>query len=399
MDTNIKGLIPVIGMLAFASMAATRICDPMLVNLAQTFDVDLSQAARVISWYAVAYGVFQLFYGPLGDRAGKLRVVATAGVVCALLAALTALSPSYWTLVIARALMGAAAAGIIPLSMAWIGDQVPYEHRQEALARLLSTSVFGMMLGQWFGGFAAEMLNWRVAFFVLAAAFLLGSLLLWLRARAFMTPPPISAAAQAGFSQYAKTLSELFRIPRVRWVLAVTLAEGALVYGAFSFAPSLLVNKFGMSLSNAGATMILYGVGGLLYSRFARRWLSLLGERGLALAGGSLIALALLLLGWTSTPWLGGFACLIGGLGFYMHHNTLQTQATQMAPAWRGTAVTLFACILFLGQSLGVSLVAMNIGRFSLDAMFWVCAAGTLLMASQVARGVQPRQARPAKAA
>lgn len=391
MNPHIKGLIPVIGMLAFASMAATRICDPMLVELAQAFGVDLAQAARVVSWYAVAYGVFQLLYGPLGDRAGKLRVVAGAGIACAVLALLTALAPTYWTLVVARALMGAAAAGIIPLSMAWIGDQVPYEHRQEALARLLSTSVFGMMLGQWFGGFAAEMLDWRIAFFVLSAAFLLGALLLWLRARAFMAAPAAPAGGPQGAGQYIRTLVELLRIPRVRWVLAVTLAEGALVYGAFAFTPSLLVDKFGMSTSNAGATMILYGVGGLLYSRFARRWLSLLGERGLALTGGALIAAALVLLGWTDTPWLGGGACLIAGLGFYMHHNTLQTQATQMAPAWRGTAVTLFACILFLGQSLGVSLVAMNIGRFSLDAMFWACAAGTVIMAWQVARGVRPR--------
>ncbi|WP_226952937.1 MFS transporter [Mesopusillimonas faecipullorum] len=393
MDTQIKRLIPVIGMLAFASMAATRICDPMLVNLAQAFGVDLAQAARVVSWYAVAYGVFQLLYGPLGDRAGKLRVVAGAGVVCASLSLLTALAPTYWTLVLARTLMGAAAAGIIPLSMAWIGDHVPYEHRQEALAKLLSTSVFGMMLGQWFGGFAAEILSWRMAFYVLCAAFLLGSLFLCLNARSFMTPPPATKAA--GFTQYVKTLAELLRIPRVRWVLAVTLAEGALVYGAFSFTPSLLVDKFGMSVSAAGATMVLYGVGGLIYSPFARRWLALLGERGLALTGGSLITLALLLLGWTSTPWVGATACLMGGLGFYMLHNTLQTQATQMAPAWRGTAVTLFACILFLGQSLGVSLVAMNIGRFTLGAMFWVCAVGTMVLAWQVSRGVRTRASGP----
>lgn len=392
MDTNIKSLIPIIGTLAFASMAATRICDPMLVTLAHAFDVQLGQAARVVSWYAIAYGVFQLLYGPLGDRVGKLRVVTFAGLVCAGLALLTALSPNYWSLVVARTLMGAAAAGIIPLSMAWIGDQVPYEHRQEALAKLLSTSVFGMMMGQWFGGFAAEHLDWHVAFMVLALAFMMGSALLWHRARRFMTLPTPSPTTSAARQGYLQTLMTLLRLPRVRWVLAVTLAEGALVYGAISFAPSHLVDKFGLSVSSAGAMMILYGVGGLFYSQFARRWISLLGERGLALTGGTLIALALGLLGWASQPWLGGAACLVAGMGFYMLHNTLQTQATQMAPAQRGTAVTLFACILFLGQSLGVSLVAMNLDRLSLDTMFWACALGTIVLAVQVARGVKPRQ-------
>ncbi|HQZ46612.1 MAG TPA: hypothetical protein PK042_10865, partial [Usitatibacteraceae bacterium] len=41
--------------------------------------------------------------------------------------------------------------------------------------------------------------------------------------------------------------------------------------------------------------------------------------------------------------------------GFYMLHNTLQTNATQMAPTRRGTAVALFAGIFFLGQSGGVA--------------------------------------------
>jgi len=44
----------------------------------------------------------------------------------------------------------------------------------------------------------------------------------------------------------------------------------------------------------------------------------------------------------------------LAGFGFFMFHNTMQANATQMAPAARGTAVSLFAAFLFLGQSLGV---------------------------------------------
>jgi MFS family permease len=88
----------------------------------------------VIASAAVAYGVLQIFYGPLGERIGKLRVIGASSLVCALLCLLTALAPNLDLLVLARAGMGAAAAGIIPLSVAWVGDQVPYEQRQEALA-------------------------------------------------------------------------------------------------------------------------------------------------------------------------------------------------------------------------------------------------------------------------
>jgi MFS transporter, YNFM family, putative membrane transport protein len=54
---------------------------------------------------------------------------------------------------------------------------------------------------------------------------------------------------------------------------------------------------------------------------------------------------------WLAVP---AIACI--GLGFYMLHNTLQVNATQMAPEARGLAVSLFAFFLFTGQSLGVAL-------------------------------------------
>ena len=74
------------------------------------------------------------------------------------------------------------------------------------------------------------------------------------------------------------------------------------------------------------------GCGGLLYSLFARRWLALLGEHGLAMLGASAIACGLLLLAWSPVVAWAVVGCFFAGLGFYMLHNTLQTQATQMAP-------------------------------------------------------------------
>jgi predicted MFS family arabinose efflux permease len=54
---------------------------------------------------------------------------------------------------------------------------------------------------------------------------------------------------------------------------------------------------------------------------------------------------------WWSLP-----ASFCFGLGFYMMHNTLQINATQMAPERRGAAVAAFASCFFLGQSSGVAI-------------------------------------------
>jgi len=61
-----------------------------------------------------------------------------------------------------------------------------------------------------------------------------------------------------------------------------------------------------------------------------------------------------------------------------MFHNTMQANATQMAPQARGTAVSLFSSSLFLGQSIGVVLAASLIDRIGSAA---VMALGGAVMA------------------
>ncbi len=382
-----------ISLAAFCSMASMRVCDPMLLTLSQDFEVTVGEASRVVSAFAVAYGCLQLFYGPLGDRVGKLRVINAAVLACAVFSLLTALASDFEWLVVARALMGASAAGIIPLGMAWVGDQVRYERRQETLARLMSATVTGMMAGQWFGGWAAQSLGWRSAFVVLSTLFALTAALLLVR----MAPQRRAAQEQTSGSYWGQALSglALLRLPRVRWVLVVTALEGALAFGTLAFVPSQLEQQLGLSATLAGALMALYGIGGLLYSQMARRWLGWLGEHGLARLGGALVAAGLLLLAWAQHVAPAALGCLLAGLGFYMLHNTLQTQATQMAPQARGSAVTLFAGVLFFGQSAGVLLTAQTVDGGGLAWTYTVAALGMLALGLHVAGRVGGRVSDP----
>jgi predicted MFS family arabinose efflux permease len=67
------------------------------------------------------------------------------------------------------------------------------------------------------------------------------------------------------------------------------------------------------------------------------------------------------------------------GFGFYMLHNTLQTNATQMTPHARGTAVALFSSAIYLGQTVGVAVGALVVDRYSAVPLF--IAAAFLLVA------------------
>jgi len=368
-----------------------RICDPLLPALARDFATTTGGAAQAISAFAIAYGLLQLVYGPLADRYGKFRVVSLAVLSCAVCNLAAAFAPTLGALVAARAATGATAAAVIPLTMAWIGDAVPYERRQEVLARLLGATVVGMIAGQWAGGFFADTLGWRSVFVALALLFAAAGVLM----RVELRRPAAVAAAASGTTRsgdgYLAQLRSVVALAWARRVLTLSFLEGVFAYSAFAFVPSHLHQRFGLSMTWAGAVLALYGVGGFLYSRLARAMLHRWGEAGLARGGGALLCVTFATLG-AMPQWAWALpACLVGGLGFYMLHNTLQTHATQMAPAVRGTAVSLFACTLFLGQSLGIASAAWIVDRASATVVFAGSAVVLPLLAWWFAASVRAR--------
>src|SRR5512141_1318979 len=111
---------------ACGSAAALRVCDPLLPRLSADYGVGLGAVSQTVTAFAIAYGVLQLAYGPIGDRYGKYRTVTMATLACAMTSLACAFAPTFAALVIARLLAGATAGALIPLSLAWIGDAVPY---------------------------------------------------------------------------------------------------------------------------------------------------------------------------------------------------------------------------------------------------------------------------------
>ena len=370
-------LLWVLALASFTSMASMRACDSLLPQLAHEFATSTGAAAQTIAAFALAYGVLQVVYGPMGDRIGKTRVITAAALCCSVANLAIALAPSLQSAVVWRALAGGAAGGIVPLSIATIGDTVVYGRRQETLARLSLATIGGMIAGQWLGGMAAEIWNWRVVFFALAACFALTAVPLMVTAR--RTPRP--AAAAAGSLGYIAQVGLLWRQRWSRTVLATTAVEGMFAIAPFSFVPSHLHASFGLSLGRAGAVMALYGVGGICFALLARPVIRRLGERGLVAAGGTALALAMTALAWSPHWGLMAVACFVGGLGMSMLHSTLQTHATQMLPQVRGTAVSMFVVCLFGGQSMGVVLAAAVVDHSSPRGVFAASAVVLPLLA------------------
>lgn len=364
-----------------------RVSDPLLPGLAQEFSLTLGNAALVITVFAVTYGFSQLIFGPMGDRLGKYRVIAWGTLGGSLTAALCAMAPSFELLLVARALAGASAATIIPLAMAWIGDVTSYERRQPILSKFMIGQVLGISSGVLLGGYAADHLHWRNPFEAIAVYFALGSAyLFWINHRlppaAKKTQPPHSSALKRTVSEFGQVLA----VPWARMVLLTVFAEGACIFGSFAFMVTHLHQVHAIPLAQAGQVVMLFGLGGLLFAVSANFIVHRLGEAGLCRWGGVLVAASYAIVALSSTWWWAIPACFCAGLGFYMLHNTLQMNATQMAPERRGAAVAAFASAYFMGQSAGIAVQGYLIPVIGTTGVILLGAVGVILVSQNFVR-------------
>jgi MFS transporter, YNFM family, putative membrane transport protein len=360
----------------FAAQAQVRVMDSLLPQIAGDFHTTVGAAAMVVTAYAVAHGSIQLVIGPIGDRFGKYRTVALMCAIATVLVALCGMAASLPQLALVRLATGAAAGWVIPISMAYVGDVIPYDQRQPILGRYLTGQILGQLCGQAAGGVLGDLMGWRTVFFVLSGVFALATtgLVLELITNPITSKPSHPDETTRGFvADYAAVLTT----PFARIVIIVAFIENVLHWGAFAYIGAYLRLRFGLSFTLIGLSVACFGIGGLIYAGLVKLFVHRLGQVRLAVTGGFTIAAGYIALAIAPAWWLAPVATIAIGLGFYMLHNTLQTNATQMTPQARGTAVAVFSSAIFIGQTAGVGIGALTIDRLGAVPLF-IASAVTL---------------------
>jgi len=342
----------VLAVCGFASSFSLRLIDPLVLSVASQFGVAGGTAAMLSPAYALPYALSQPFLGPISDRFGRMRCMRACMAGLAATLAVSAVAPSFEILFASRMAAGVFGGGVIPLVLAALGDAYDMQGRQVAIGRLLFALISGQMLGSVVAGQAAQAAGWRSAFWIaFALALAAAAALLWF-AR------PRGAAAEARSTASFRVLyGRVFANPKAVWLFPAVFVEGMLFFGFFPFAgEALLAIDPGSATDVArrtGFVLGAFGIGGLVYAFTVRRLLRALGMARMCVAASLLGAAAYLALALSGAWWQAAATMLAGGLAFYMLHNCLQTEATELAPAARGSAVALFASALFFGQGAG----------------------------------------------
>lgn len=350
-------LLAALGLVSFASAIAIRLPDPLVPMLARDFGVTVELAALVSSAYALPYALGQPILGPVGDAIGKAFVMKICLAVAALATAAGMFAPDYWSLFATRVVAGLAGGGAIPIAIAMVGDRFDYKHRQVALARVIFAVVIGQLAGASLSGLIAEAWGWRMSF--AGAAFVafvaLAGAVLTLETRKDAKREPFTIAGAK--ARYAKVLSN----PRAPVCYTAVFTEGVAIYGIFPHLAALFEQRGVGGVSEAGLAIAGFGLGGLVMTTTVGLLLRAIGQLNIMRLGGLSAAFAMALTAFAQSWEMTAFAFFFLGLGFYMMHNSLQTQATELAPDARGSAVALHACFFFIGIALGPPILALGL--------------------------------------
>jgi EmrB/QacA subfamily drug resistance transporter len=131
---------------------------------------DLGAGVTELQWitnaYTLTFAALMLLFVSLGDRFGRRHLFVGGIVLFTLSSAAAALSTEPWMLVLARALQGAGAAAVMPLSLTLLVGSVSTRMRPLAIGIWGGISGLGVALGPLVGGAVVEGWNWQAIFWL-----------------------------------------------------------------------------------------------------------------------------------------------------------------------------------------------------------------------------------------
>jgi DHA1 family bicyclomycin/chloramphenicol resistance-like MFS transporter len=208
---------------------------PALPAIGAGLDVaEANHRQFVITAYLLGFAIAQLAYGPLSDRYGRRPVLLVALIGFVLTSGIAAVSGSFTLLLVARAAMGAAAAGARVVTVALVRDCFA----GRAMARVMSLAFIVFMAAPIFApAFGQAVLaaggGWRMIFWGVAAVSAIVAL--WF---AWRMPETLGADARQSL-QPSRIAGDYLLVLRDRCAVGYTLAAALLSGGLFGFIGSV----------------------------------------------------------------------------------------------------------------------------------------------------------------
>jgi len=147
------------------------VLDNLVVTTAlPSIRADLGGGLQALEWtvnaYTLTFAVLLLTGAALGDRFGRRRMFVIGLSMFTLASAAAALAPTAGALIAARALQGAGAAIVTPLTLTLLAGAISPEKRGLAIGAWSGISGLGVALGPLVGGAVVDGISWHWIFWL-----------------------------------------------------------------------------------------------------------------------------------------------------------------------------------------------------------------------------------------
>jgi len=250
------GLLTTLNLLNYIDRSVLFAVQPLVQT---EFHLSNTQVGYLTSAFLGFYMVAAPFTGPLADRYSRKMIIVVGAVFWSALTLLTAVTHTYFELLIRHTLVGVGEATFVTIAPTFVADLFPERMRGRIFGIFYLAIPVGTAAGYLLGGKLGPSMGWRYPFYLAAApGFLLALAML------FVPEPPRGQFDSLKETPERGTLLGLVR-NRAFWAVTLGMAAGTFSLGGIQvWMPTFLSRTRGYSLESAnlifGAIVVVDGI-------------------------------------------------------------------------------------------------------------------------------------------
>jgi predicted MFS family arabinose efflux permease len=340
---------------------------PLIPDLSHYFNATEQTIGLIVPAFLIPYGAFTLFYGLLADKTGTRSIILTSFFLFAVFTACTAISKSVPQLIIWRLLTGVGASGVIPISLAWIGQTYAYKERGRPIGFIFGAVAGGGAFGASVGVFLESFIGWRMLFFGVGVI----ALLIWAVLYGAYRKVSMDRAVSRGltlrkvFEGYKQLLTSF----RGRNAYLFVFLNGIFTSGVYTWLALYFERTFSLNGWQIGLALLGYGVPGFVFGPFIGKLADRFGRSRLLPLGLLTGSASALILVFNIPLTIAKVAVITLSLGFDLTQPLLAGIVSQVGRERGGQAMSVMAFALFVGFGLGSYLFGLALKLGFTDAL------------------------------
>lgn len=362
-----------LGVTSFLSVTGVSLVSPALPTISNALGVGDSQIGLVVTAYTLPAIFILPFSGFLADNFGRRRVMGIGCLFVGLGGLIAVLSNSFRLLLAGRVVQGVGYAGVMPLTVALLGDLYDSNKETEAQGLRASFNKVGGIVWPVAGG-ALAVLSWNHVFLAYLL-FLPLAPILW------YAVPRLDTDRET-VADYTHSMAHIAEQPRIALALTIGFVRFFLKYSFFTYLPLLLTSRFSIGSAAVGRYMAALGVGGILSAALAGLFDERFRKTSTIIASILAIGIVSLIIAVTQSLVVTITAVALVGMADSLLGPMQKSLLTQhVEEVHRAGVVTLNSVV----QNIGKTLAPVVIGAILfLDNIIWLYAVVVLSIASAI---------------